>query len=89
MKKPRVFAELKSMDKVAHTIRAYRGQIESICRRITKAKLQLHQGADSMMVLETFATAFTQKYYILPACNCAGAEGRLSCSNFKTIICYS
>jgi glutamyl-tRNA reductase len=79
------FAELKSMDKVAHTISAYRGQIEAICRaELLKAKLQLHQGADSMVVLEAFATAFTKKLLHSPSVQLrqAGAEGRFELLKF-------
>ena len=79
------FAELKNIDKVAHTIRAYRGQIEEICRiELMKAKLQLHQGADSAAVLETFAMSFTKKLLHSPSVQLrqAGAEGRFELLKF-------
>lgn len=71
--------ELKSLDKVTHTIRAYRGQIEEICRaELLKAKQQLRQGADAALVLDMFAHAFTQKLLHAPSVQLrqAGAEGR-------------
>ncbi|TAK79296.1 MAG: glutamyl-tRNA reductase [Gammaproteobacteria bacterium] len=72
-------AEMASLDKVTHTIRAYRGQIEEICRmELKKAKQQLQQGADPAEVLEAFAYAFTQKLLHTPSVQLrqAGAEGR-------------
>jgi glutamyl-tRNA reductase len=72
-------AESRSFDKVAHTIRAYRGQIEEICRaELKKARQQLHQGADPSQVLEVFANAFTKKLLHEPSVQLrqAGAEGR-------------
>lgn len=71
--------ELNSSDKVTHTIRAYRGQIEEICRaELIKAKQQLHQGADAMQVLDAFANAYTKKLLHTPSVQLrqAGAEGR-------------
>lgn len=79
------FAELKSIDKVAHTIRAYRGQIEDICdAELLKAKLRLHQGADPAEVLEAFANAFTKKLLHSPSVQLrqAGAEGRFELLKF-------
>lgn len=73
------FAEFKSIDKVTHTIRAYRGQIEEICRlELLKAKQQLYQGVDAEEVLDAFARAFTQKLLHEPSVQLrqAGAEGR-------------
>lgn len=74
-----IVAELKSFDKVAHTIRAYRGVIEEICQaELLKAKQQLHQGMDAHQVIEMFARAFTQKLLHEPSVQLrqAGAEGR-------------
>ncbi|HEX4045831.1 MAG TPA: glutamyl-tRNA reductase [Gammaproteobacteria bacterium] len=74
-----VFSELESMDSVAHAIRAYRGQIEDICRtELVKAKLQLQQGADPAAVLDIFARAMTKKLMHTPSVQLrqAGAEGR-------------
>lgn len=79
------FAELKSIDKVTHTIRAYRGQIEEICQaELLKAKLRLHQGVDSVQVLEMFANAFTKKLLHSPSVQLrqAGAEGRFELLKF-------
>lgn len=77
--------ELQSFDKVAHTIRAYRGQIEELCRiELIKAKQLLYQGADSMVVLDTFAHAFTKKLMHAPSVQLrqAGAEGRFELLRF-------
>lgn len=71
--------ELKSLDKVTHTIRAYRGQIEEICQaELIKARHQLQQGADPTGVLDSFAYAFTQKLLHTPSVQLrqAGVEGR-------------
>lgn len=79
------FAELQSIDRVAHTIRAYRGQIEEMCRaELLKAKLQLHQGVDAVQVLETFANAFTKKLLHSPSVQLrqAGVEGRFELLKF-------
>lgn len=73
------FVEIKSIDKVAHTIRAYRGQIEEIARiELLKAKQQLYQGVAAEEVLEAFAHAFTQKLLHEPSVQLrqAGVEGR-------------
>lgn len=74
-----IVVELKSIDKVTHTIRAYRSQIEEICHaELLKAKQQLQQGADPAKVLEVFANAFTKKLLHAPSVQLrqAGAEGR-------------
>jgi len=79
------FAELNSIDKVSHTIRVYRGQIEEICRaELLKAKLQLQQGINSEEVLEIFAKAFTQKLLHSPSVRLrqAGVEGRFELLKF-------
>jgi glutamyl-tRNA reductase len=71
--------ELKSLDRVTHTIRAYRGQIEEICQaELLKARQQLQQGADPVSVLDSFAYAFTQKLLHTPSVQLrqAGVEGR-------------
>jgi glutamyl-tRNA reductase len=72
-------AEIYSFDKVAHTIRAYRGQIEEICQaELMKAKQQLAQGRDPHKVLETFSNAFMNKLMHAPSVQLrqAGVEGR-------------
>lgn len=79
-KSAEVFAELASIDHVAHTIRAYRGQVEDICRNeLAKAKQQLGQGADPAHVLDAFAAAYTNKLLHTPSTQLrqAGFEGRL------------
>jgi glutamyl-tRNA reductase len=85
-KKSREFlVELQSLDKVAHTIRAYRSQVEELCRiELLKAKHQLYQGVDSAEVLDTFAHAFTKKLMHTPSVQLrqAGAEGRFELLRF-------
>jgi len=71
--------ESQSLDKVSHTIRAYRGQIEAICHaELLKAKEQLNQGADPEYVLEVFAHAFAKKLMHAPSVQLrqAGEEGK-------------
>jgi len=85
LKSAEFFAELQSIDKVAHTIRAYRGQIEGLCRaELSKAKQLLYQGADSTYVLESFAHAFTNKLMHAPSVQLrqAGVEGRFELLRF-------
>lgn len=77
--------ETKSLEKVAHTIRAYRGQIEEICHaELIKAKHQLCQGADPAVVLDAFARAFTKKLLHAPSVQLrqAGADGRFELLKF-------
>ncbi len=72
--------EIHSLDKVTHTIRAYRTQMEEICQaELLKAKHQLQQGADPATVLDVFAYAFTQKLLHVPSVQLrqAGVEGRV------------
>lgn len=72
-------AEVSSFDKVSNTIRAYRGQIEALCRQeLLKAKQQLHQGSNPTEVLEAFAHAFTRKLLHTPSVQLrqAGVEGQ-------------
>lgn len=72
-------SEIYSFDKVAHTIRAYRGQIEEICQaELMKAKQQLLQGEDPTQVLDTFSHAFMNKLMHAPSVQLrqAGAQGR-------------
>lgn len=79
IKSEEFIAEFKSLDKVTHTIRAYRGQIEEICHaELIKARQQLHQGANPTEVLDIFARAFTKKLLHAPSVQLrqAGAEGR-------------
>lgn len=76
---------LHTHDKVTHAIRAYRGQIEDICRmELGKAQQQLHQGADPADVLEMFANAYTKKLLHTPSVQLrqAGAEGRFELLNY-------
>ena len=68
-----------SHDKVTNAIRAYRGQIEDICRtELMKARQQLLQGMQPADVLEMFASAYTKKLLHAPSVQLrqAGAEGR-------------
>jgi glutamyl-tRNA reductase len=70
---------LHSHDKVTNAIRAYRGQIEDICRtELMKAQQQLQQGLNPVEVLEMFANAYTKKLLHAPSVQLrqAGAEGR-------------
>lgn len=76
---------INSVDRVTHTIRAYRGQIEEICRaELLKAKHQLNQGMDPAEVLDIFAAAFTKKLLHAPSVQLrqAGAEGRFEILTF-------
>lgn len=71
--------ELESIDRVSHTIRAYRGQIEAIGHaELIKAKQRLRQGADPHLVLDAFVHAFTKKLLHAPSVQLrqAGVEGR-------------
>lgn len=77
--------EQKSLDKVTHAIRAYRGQIESICRaELLKARQQLSQGVAPEQVLDEFAHAFIKKLLHTPSVQLrqAGVEGRFELLNF-------
>ena len=76
---------LASLDTVAHTIRAYRSQIEEICGvELAKAQQQLYQGEDPSQVLNTFAEMFTKKLLHTPSVQLrqAGAEGRFELLRF-------
>lgn len=80
-----LFAELNSFDRVAHTIRAYRGQIEEICRtELLKSQQLLSQGIDPAAVLDMFAQAYTKKLLHTPSVQLrqAGAEGRFDLLTF-------
>lgn len=80
-----VYQDLQSFDKVAHTIRAYRGQIEEICHvELRKAKQQLYQGVEAEEVMEQFARAFIQKLMHAPSVQLrqAGAAGRFDLLRF-------
>ena len=71
--------EIYSIDKVAHTIRAYRGQIESMCHaELQKAKQQLLLGAQADKVLDDFSRAFMNKLMHTPSVQLrkASVEGR-------------
>lgn len=77
--------ELASHDKVMHTIRAYRGQVEEICRvELNKAKQLLDQGMDPARALEVFAQAFMKKLLHNPSVQLrqAGVEGRFDLLSF-------
>jgi len=77
--------DLTSLGSVSHTIRAYRGQIEDMCRaELLKAKQQLHQGMDPAQVLDGFAHVFTQKLLHTPSVRLrqAGVEGRFEILKF-------
>ena len=77
--------ELHSIEKVAHTISAYRGVIEEICQaELLKAKHQLLKGTDPSQVLETFAYTFTNKLLHTPSVQLrqAGVEGRFELLRF-------
>jgi glutamyl-tRNA reductase len=77
--------EIASLDKVTHTIRAYRGQIEDLCQiELTKAKQHLHQGINPADVLEMFAKAYTNKLLHAPSVQLrqAGVEGRFELLRF-------
>jgi glutamyl-tRNA reductase len=79
IKSQELMSELKSLDHVAYTIRAYRGQIEAICKaELLKAKQQLAQGINPQEVLDIFAHAFVKKLLHAPSVQLrqAGAEGR-------------
>lgn len=70
---------LQSHDKVTNAIRAYRGQVEDICRtELMKAQQLLLQGVKAEDVLEMFASAYTKKLLHAPSVQLrqAGAEGR-------------
>lgn len=77
--------EMNSSEKIAHTIRAYRGLIEEISRaELLKAKHQLGLGMEPEQVLETFAYTFTNKLLHTPSVQLrqAGAEGRFELLRF-------
>jgi glutamyl-tRNA reductase len=77
--------EIASFDKAAHTIRAYREQIEELCQiELTKAKEQLYQGIEPFHVLDMFAKAYTKKLLHTPSVQLrlAGAEGRFELLRF-------
>lgn len=78
-------AEHVSFERVSHTIRAYRGQIEDICQaEMLKARQQLQQGVDPLLVLEAFAQGYTKKLLHAPSVQLrqAGAEGRFELLRF-------
>jgi glutamyl-tRNA reductase len=80
VKSKELVLELNSLNQVATTIKAYRGQIEEICRvELTKAKHQLNQGEDADKVLDVFADALIKKLLHTPSVQLrqAGMEGRL------------
>lgn len=78
-------AEFRSFDKVAHTIRAYRGQIEEISMtELLKARQQLVRGVSPEEVLDSFANAFIKKLLHTPSVQLrqAGQEGRFELLRF-------
>lgn len=80
-----LLALMSDTDPVAHTIRAYRQQIETICRlELMKAKNRLAQGYPAHDVLETFAYAYTQKLLHVPSVQlrAAGAKGHTELLRF-------
>ncbi len=71
---------LNSLEKVATTIRAYRRQVEELCRiELSKAKKQLSRGNDPAQVLTGFSHALSNKLLHTPTVQLrqAGHEGRL------------
>lgn len=76
---------LTSHDRVTNAIRAYRGQIEDICRlELMRARQLLAQGVEPQDALEMFASAFTKKLLHAPSVQLrqAGAEGRFELLNY-------
>lgn len=74
-----IMADLRSLERVTATIRAYRGQVQNICNlELLKAKHQLLQGVEADKVLEYFAHSYTKKLLHEPSVQLrqAGAEGR-------------
>jgi glutamyl-tRNA reductase len=70
---------------VTNAIRAYRGQIEDICRmELMRARQLLAQGVAPDDALEMFASAFTKKLLHAPSVQLrqAGAEGRFELLNY-------
>lgn len=79
------YQQLHSIDKVAHAISAYRGQVEDLCDiELQKAKQLLLQGVDPVRVLHDFAHAYTQKLLHAPSVQLrqAGVEGRFELLRF-------
>lgn len=77
--------ELKSLDTITYTIRAYRRQIEAICHlELVKARQQLQHGVNPTDVLNAFALAFTKKLLHTPSVQLrqAGVEGRFEVLKF-------
>jgi glutamyl-tRNA reductase len=71
---------LNSLEVVANTIRAYRGQIESLCHEeFQKAARRLERGDAAVEVLESFSYALMNKLLHTPTVQLrqAGQEGRL------------
>ena len=71
---------LVSLETVATTIRAYRHQVEELCRiELAKALKQLNRGDDPADVLASFSHALTNKLLHTPTVQLrqAGHEGRL------------
>lgn len=71
---------LNSLEMVATTIRAYRRQVEDLCRvELSKAKKQLSRGDDPAQVLADFSHALANKLLHTPTVQLrqAGYEGRL------------
>jgi glutamyl-tRNA reductase len=80
-----LFVTLQSLDKVAHTIRTYRSQIEALCyTELSKAKAALKEGVLPEAVLEQFAHAFVNKIMHAPSATLrqAGQEGRFELLRF-------
>lgn len=80
-------SSVHSFDKVSNTIRAYRRQIEAICREeLIKAKQNLRAGMNPHDALDAFAYAFTKKLLHSPSVQLrqAGAEGKLELLRLAT-----
>ncbi|OGT56329.1 MAG: glutamyl-tRNA reductase, partial [Gammaproteobacteria bacterium RIFCSPHIGHO2_12_FULL_42_10] len=80
-----LFIELQSLDKVAHTIRVYRDQVEALCQvELLKAKEALEQGIDANRVLDDFSYAFINKLMHAPSVKLreAGKAGRFELLRF-------
>jgi len=79
VKSRELMLELHSLNQVTTTIKAYRNQIEEMCRvELAKAKRQLNQGEDADKVLDIFADALVKKLLHTPSVQLrqAGMEGR-------------
>jgi glutamyl-tRNA reductase len=79
------FTWVDSFERVTGTIKAYRNQVEGICRlELSKALEQLAKGSDAEAVLTLFSRNFTNKLLHIPSVQLrqAGVEGRLDILQF-------